>query len=349
MYAFRFLPFLWLLGPWAALAQSAASTANDAMREAARQFAQTLSAEQKQLAIFTFDHDERFVWHYTPVSRKGLSMKGMTEPQRRAALALLRTGLSDEGYRKALDIMDTENVLRVVENRPPNDTYRDPDNYFLTLFGDPEGTQPWGWRFEGHHLSVQFSSLTGQIMGATPLFLGSNPGEVRAEVPQKGRQILRRETELAFALLETLTPEQRQQAVLATRAYNDLVTGNRRRASLDRMDGLPLAQMTDRQRTLFLQLLQTYLANYRVTLAKQQLEKLEKANLDSLRFAWAGGLQPQLGTGENGWYYRIHGPTILIEYDNTQNNANHIHTVVRDLTNDFGEDMLRTHYEQRKH
>jgi hypothetical protein len=343
---------LLLMVPWAAQAQQSTKATpqatKDDMREAARAFVATLSDDQKKEAAFAFENEERYSWFFTPHARKGLTMKRMTPPQRLAAMALLRSGLSDEGYRKATEIMDTENVLRVVEKRPENDTYRDPDNYFVTIFGDHDGENPWGWRFEGHHISVQFSSLTGRVVGTTPLFFGSNPGEVRAEVPQKGRQILRRETEQAFALLETLTPEQRKQAILAPQAYPEVLTSNKRTASLERMDGLPLSQMTAQQRPLFMSLLETYLNNYRVTLAKQQMDKLQKSGVDSLRFAWAGDLTPQLGDGK-GWYYRIHGPTILIEYDNTQTNANHVHTVVRDLTNDFGEDMLKAHYEKKKH
>jgi hypothetical protein len=337
-----------LLAILTSFAQPASKAVKDDMREAARAFVTTLTEEQKKEAVFPYDHEERYVWYFTPHERKGLTMKKMTEPQRKAAMALLQSGLSEEGYRKATEIIDLENVLRVVENRPPNDTYRDPENYFVTVFGDPEGKNPWGWRFEGHHLSVRFSSLTGRVVETSPLFFGSNPGEVRAEVPQKGRRVLSKETDLAFTLLESLTPEQRQRAVLTPKAYPEIVTGNQRRASLERMDGLALSEMNAKQRPLFMALLQTYLNNYRVTLAKQQLEKLQKGGLDSLRFAWAGDLTPQLGEGK-GWYYRIHGPTILIEYDNTQTNANHVHTVVRDLTNDFGEDMLREHYAQKKH
>lgn len=280
---------LLLMGPWAAQAQQPANptpqAVKDEMREAVRAFVATLSDDQKKEAAFAFDNEERYTWFFTPVPRKGLTMKRMTAPQREAAMALLRSGLSDEGYRKATDIMDTENVLRVIEKRPENDTRRDPDNYFVTIFGDHEGENPWGWRFEGHHISVQFSSLTGRVVGTTPLFLGSNPGEVRAEVPQKGRQILRQETEQAFALLATLTPEQRKLAILAPQAFTEVVTSNNRTASLERMDGLALSQMTAQQRPMFMHLLETYLNNYRVTLAKQQFDKLQKGGLDSLRFA----------------------------------------------------------------
>jgi hypothetical protein len=326
------------------------------MAGAVQTFLNTLSADERKQASYAFTSDERYNWHFVPKARNGFPLKQMQPAQRQAALAILKTGLSASGYEKATGIMDLDNVLRVVENRPANDTYRDAENYYVTIFGDSQGTEPWGWRFEGHHVAMQFSSLTGRVVGITPLFFGSNPGEVRgpavAKLPQNGKQILREETELAFALLKTLTDEQRKQAVLSAKAYPDILTGNARRASLDRMDGLPITAMTAEQRKLFLSLLQVYLNRYHVTLAKQQFERIEKSGLDSLHFAWAGDLtdlsrqaEPSAG---GGWYYRIHGPTLLIEYDNTQNNANHVHTVIRDLTNDFGEDLLGEHY-QKKH
>ena len=200
-------------------------------------------------------------------------------------------------------------------------------------------------------------------MAQTPTFFGSNPGLLRNDpgmtdtrmtdprlpnLPQYGKRILKQEEERAFALLKTITPEQLKQVVVAPVAYPEILSTNVRTVAMEKMDGLRLADMTANQRTLFLELLQTYLTNYHVTLANQQLDKLKKNGLDNLRFAWAGDLTPKLGDGK-GWYYRIHGPTILIEYDNTQDNANHIHTVVRDLTNDFGEDMLREHYRTSNH
>lgn len=316
----------------------------DDMQADVQAFLQALTPEQRKLVAYPFAGDERFNWHFVPRQRKGLALKQMTPAQRTMAMALIKTGLSQSGYDKATAIMAMENVLRIIEKRADTDTYRDPDNYAFTVFGDPAtDAEPWGWRVEGHHISLNFSSLTGQVLSVSPMFLGSNPGEVRVDVPQKGQQILRQETELAFALLKTLTTEQRKQAVIAPVAYTEMVTGNSRKASLERMDGLTLADMTTEQRTLFLNLLGVYMSRYRVTLAKQQMGRIEKAGLDQLRFAWAGDLTPDLGVGK-GWYYRIHGPMLLIEYDNSQNNANHIHTIVRDLTNDFGEDLLKEHY-----
>lgn len=343
--------------------QTAPQRLKDEMAEVSQAFLSTLSAQQRQQATYPFDDAERFNWHFVPRDRKGLPLKQMNADQRRAALAMLKTGLSEQGYDKATAIIDLENVLRVVDNRPPNDVYRDPDNYAFTIFGDPSATKPWSWRIEGHHLSLQFMSVMGKVIAQTPTFFGSNPAVVAfdsgmadtrmrnprvATLPQRGKQVLKQETERAFALLKTLTPEQRKQTIVAAVAYPEILTSNKRTASLEQMDGLKLADMTAEQRKLFLNLLQVYLTNYRITLANQQMDKLEKAGLDNLRFAWAGDLTPELGEGK-GWYYRIHGPTILIEYDNTQTNANHIHTVVRDLTNDFGEDLLRQHYQASPH
>ena len=335
----------------------------DDMLDAATTFMKLLSPEQRKQATYPLNDEERFNWHYVPRERKGLPLKQMNSEQQQAAMAMLKTALSQQGYDKVTDIMDNENILRVIDNRPPNDTYRDPENYSFTIFGEPSAKDPWSWRIEGHHLSLHFLSQTGKVLAQTPTFFGSNPAVLRfdstmadkrmqnpriKDLPQKGRNIFKPETEQAFALLKTLTADQRKQAIVDAVAYPEIITRNLRKASMERMDGLKVADMTKPQRKLFMNLLQTYLTNYRVTLAKQQMDKLEKAGLDNLRFAWAGDLTPELGDGK-GWYYRIHGPTVLIEYDNTQTNANHIHTVVRDLVNDFGEDLLMEHYKNTDH
>lgn len=342
-----FLSFLLSISTlWASAQVVAPQRIKDDMAEAAQGFWKSLTVGQRTQAGFAFTDDERVNWYFVPHERKGLSLKQMTSEQRNLAWALLKTGLSDGGYDKAKQITDLENVLRVVENRPPNDTYRDPEGYFVSLFGNIGSNDPWGWRFEGHHLSVQFTSLTGRVLALTPLFMGSNPGQVRADVPQKGREIMKEETQRAFELIHSLSTDQLKQATLAKKAFGNILTGNSRRASLERMDGLTYADMNASQKNQFLDLLKIYLNRYRITLARQQFDRIEKAGLDQLRFAWAGDTTP----GNNvGYYYRIHGPMLLVEYDNTQNDANHVHTVVRDLTNDFGDDLLREHYERAKH
>ncbi|MGV3558313.1 DUF3500 domain-containing protein [Larkinella arboricola] len=313
------------------------------MAAAAQTFVNSLDAEQRKLAVFPFDSEERFDWHYIPRKRNGLPLKQMNPQQRKAAMALLKTTLSEQGYEKVTSIIDLENVLRVVENRPPNDTYRDPENYSFSVFGDVSNKTPWGWRIDGHHLSLHFSSLTGKVIGMTPTFLGSNPGIVRADVPQKGRQILKQEEALALALVNSLNSDQLARALISETCPNDIVTTHTRKASIEKMEGISFPQLTSSQQKTFLSLLETYLNNYHVTLKNQQMDKLKKVGLDKLVFAWAGDRQVGFGPGK-GQYYRIQGPTLLIEFDNSQNNANHVHSVVRDLTNDFGEDMLAEHY-----
>lgn len=312
-------------------------------RPLATQAAEFLSMLDDSLAAkayYPFDDEERFNWHFVPRSRNGVSLNDLNEEQRQAALSLLRASLSEQGYRKARDIMALENVLRKVENRPDNDTYRDPLNYYFTIFGDPKSNGVWGWRFEGHHISVNFSSRKNEIVSSTPSFMGSNPGIVRHPgLPQQ--QVLKRETDLGFTLVNALSIQQLRKAVIADKAPDDIITGNRRKAELLEPRGLSFSEMNDQQQRIFMQLLNVYVRNYQFGFARRLMEKIEKAGIENLHFAWAGSLQP--GAGH---YYRIQGPMLLIEYDNTQNNANHVHTVVRDLTNDFAEDILREHYER---
>lgn len=323
-----------LLLSQAAFAQSAAivSKAND--------FLTLLDDEQKKKARYGYDDDERFDWHFVPRQRNGISFNELNEKQRQAALSLLKAYLSEQGFQKANNIMALENVLREVENRGPDDTYRDPLNYSITIFGTPSADSIWGWRLEGHHLSLNFSSDDNQIVSSTPTFWGSNPAIVRTG-RYRGRQILKTETDLGFTLVNSFSMDQLRTAVVSQKAPADIITGNQRNAELQEPAGLGYGDMNEAQKKLLLQLLNVYVKNYQLGFSKRLMEKIEKAGIENLSFAWAGSLQP--GAGH---YYRIQGPMLLIEYDNTQNNANHVHTVVRDLTNDFAEDILREHYEK---
>ena len=312
------------------------------MREAVTTFLKILTPEQRQETELPYADLARFDWNFTPRARKGITFKTMTPAQRKAAMAMVRVVLSQEGYSKAEQIIDLENVLRVVESRPANDTYRDPENYAFLVFGTP-GNDPWGWRMEGHHLSLHFSSIDNQV-SYTPSFFGSNPGQVMADVPQKGKRILKAEQELAFDLLHSLDASQLAKANLGAKAPNEIFTSNARKASLSKMEGIAMGELNAGQKAAFKKLIMAYLQRYHVTLKNQQWAELEKNGLDKIHFAWLGDQQPEIGTG-HGHYYRIHGPTFLIEFDNTQNGGNHIHSVVRDLTSDFGEDLLQAHYE----
>lgn len=319
-----------------------AQAQNNAIETKATAFLNLLDESQKTKVLYAYDDEERFNWHFVPRERNGLPFKEMNEKQHQAALALLKTCLSEQGYQKANNIIALENVLREVESRPADDTYRDPMNYSITIFGTPAADSLWGWRIEGHHMSINFSSADSQIISSTPTFWGSNPAVVRTG-RYRGRQILKQETDLGFTLVNSLDMNQLRTAVIAEKAPADIITGNQRKAELQEPSGLAYTEMSEQQKKLLMQLLNVYVKNYQLGFSKRLMEKIEKAGIENLSFAWAGSLQP--GAGH---YYRIQGPMLLIEYDNTQNNANHVHTVVRDLTNDFAEDILREHY-QKEH
>ena len=310
-------------------------------------FVKSLDQKQVKEACTSFADSARFDWHYVPRTRKGLTLKNMNPMQREKAFAMVKLVMSASGYQKTLAIVDLENVLRVVEKRASNDTYRDPENYSFMVFGSPDLQKPWGWRMEGHHVSLQFTSADGAI-AFTPGFMGSNPGKVLAEVPQKGKRILKDEQDVAFQLLHSFSDTQREKVILSAKApWEILSSNNRSNMVVMKPEGIAMKDMTAAQKMLFQELVAVYLNRYHITLKDQQMVKLTKSGLDGIHFAWMGNMDPDIKEGA-GYYYRIQGATILIEFDNTQNNANHIHTVVRDLTNDFGEDLLRLHY-QKEH
>lgn len=311
-----------------------------AMAHAVNAFLAALEAEKRQSALFTFDSPERFNWHYVPRRRAGLPLKAMADPERAAAHQLLRAALSAEGYRKAVDIMRLEEVLR---QREFFGFSRDPDNYAFTVFSTLEAAFPLGWRVEGHHLSLNFTMVTDKEGAVTPAFMGANPAEVRTG-SLKGLRVLAREQDLAFDLLHTFDANQRQQALIATRSLGDIISGPGRSDRLKAPQGLALAAMNPAQRNRTLALVGTYLHNMPEEIAARHLRSIHEAGLDKLHFAWAGSFQPG-----QAHYYRLHGPTLLIEYDNTQNDANHIHTVWHDLRNNFGMDLLHAHYETGHH
>lgn len=315
------------------------------MVAAARALLQALPAAQQQMAVYPFEDPERFNWHFVPRDRRGLALRDMDARQKELALALLQTGLSSPGFGKARAIMELEEVLKVLENRGPDDDYRHPGKYYFTVFGTPSPTEAWGWRVEGHHLALNFTSLSGQLVAGTPGFMGANPGIVPAG-PAKGRQVLRQEAELAFALVNSLSAAQLQQALISEKAPADILTGNKRKAMLEKPAGIRYRDLNRAQQQALDRLLSVYLQNYRADLAGKLKARVEKAGRDELYFAWAGHREP--GTGK-AHYYRIHSPALLIEYDNSQNQANHVHTVVRDLSNDFGEDALKAHYQKHQH
>ena len=310
------------------------------MAAAANAFLATLDPTQVSSARFPFDSEERFNWHFVPRPRAGVPLKQLKPKQQEAALDLLRAGLGDKGYTKAETIRALEPVLAEMEKNP---TRRDPELYYVTIFGEPTDTGTWGWRWEGHHLSQNWTIVNGTSVATSPQFFGANPAEVRAG-PKKGTRALHAEEDLGRAVVQALSEAQRSEAIVSRTAPDDILTSNTRKAAIQENRGLPYRSMTTEQRGLLLTLIEEYAGNLPESLARDRMDRLRKAGVDAIVFAWMGGVekgQPH--------YYRVQGPTFLIEYDNTQNDANHIHSVWRDFAGDWGEDLLAQHYRNAAH
>ncbi|HYO81338.1 MAG TPA: DUF3500 domain-containing protein [Bryobacteraceae bacterium] len=305
------------------------------LTDSANAFLSALTPEQQAKARFTFADDERLNWHFIPKERKGLALREMTPTQKHLAYALLSNALSSQGFTKATQIMSLEDILRIMEK--DSGERRNPEKYYFSLFGEPAEKGMWGVRVEGHHLSLNLTVVDGKISGS-PNFFGTNPAEVR-EGPRKGLRVLHAEEDLGRDLLAALTPEQKAVAIVSKEAYKDILTMAERKASISgQPNGLSAAKMNARQRELLQRLVEEYTRNLPEDVAAAREELVRKAGTN-LYFAWAG-------VEERGGphYYRVAGPDFLIEYDNTQNNANHVHSVWREYKGDWGEDMLAQHY-----
>jgi hypothetical protein len=325
-------------------AEGASRFDTSALPVTARTFLSTLNASERADATFPFDDPERTKWAYVPQKRTGIPLKAMDAEQRAAAFGVLGTGLSERGAGLARGIIELEGILGELEGVLSRVVLRrDPELYYLALFVGPGGAHPWGWRFEGHHLSVNVTELGphGQIVA--PLFMGANPARVPSG-PRAGLRLLAAEEDLAFELLQMLDPQQRARATIAAQTFGDIVTGNDPTVTPMTFAGLPAAEMTIGQQRQLRRLLEVYAGRMADSSAQRQLERINDAGFERLHFAWAGAHQPG-----NPHYYRIHGPTVLVEYDNSQGSANHIHSVWRDLESDFGGDLLRKHYAQQPH
>jgi hypothetical protein len=305
------------------------------MREAAGAFLAALPDEQRAKAQRPFDDGDRLDWHFTPRSRNGVSFKDMDPRGRQAAHALLRIALSEPGYRKAVNIIELEIVLKEIETFG---LMRDPERYHVTVYGTPDPAARWGWRFEGHHLSLNFTLAGDRAAADTPSFFGANPAMV-ARGPRKGLRVLGAEHDAGWALFESLNEAQRREAVVDARTYGDIVTGNKDAVEPLAPAGIAAAKLDERQRALLWKIVETYAASFEPGLAQARLARAKQGGLEALAFAWAGST-----ARGKPHYYRIQGPAILIEYDASQNDGNHIHTVWRDFKGDFGRDLLREHY-----
>ena len=311
------------------------------LTQKANYFLSTLTPELKSKALFSLDDKERVNMHFVPIVRQGPTFHDFNDVQKQAALDLLKASLSQTGYQKSMDIIELEKVLIIIEGNKfhmGHGTGRDPLNYHFCIFGNPSATDIWGWRFEGHHIALNFTSSNGEIVSTTPSFFGSNPGVVTID-EQRGKEVLKKETELGFQLVNSFNENQLPIARFSETAPHEIITGTDVKVNGLEPRGISYTALNGDQKEMFMDLLNVYINNYQLGFAKTLRTKIENAGIENLYFAWAGGMQRGIGN-----YYRIQGPMLLIEYDNTQNNANHVHTVVRDLTNDYAEDILREHY-----
>jgi hypothetical protein len=325
-----------------AIVQAQRSSSSAAMATAAERFLASLTPEQRQQATFAFDSGERMRWHFVPqFERNGLMIKAMSEPQRKLAHELLKTGLSDRGYTTYTQIMQLETILKEVEQgKGPT---RDSEAYRFSVFGTPSAKGTWAWRVEFHHISLHYTIVNGTAVASTPSFAGANPAEVR-DGPQKGQRTLGQLEDTARALVTALDATQKKTAVFNDVALNDIVTGNALDINPLSPPGLKASEMTPAQRELLTKVLDAYAGLMAPDIAADRLTKIKIAGVENITFAWAGPLE----RGQKH-YYRVQGPTFLIEFDNSQNNGNHVHSVWRDFRGDFGRDLLRDHLRTSLH
>lgn len=308
---------------------------------AVRRWLDGLDPGQRSAAVNAFDAPERFVWDYRPGPRRGLSLAEMDGPQRATALAILDASLSERGAGEVRSIIALEPTLGELERRAGRSNWarRDPDRYWFAVFGEPGDPAPWSWRIGGHHLAIQATIADGRVIGSVPSFMGANPATV-PDGPFAGSRAIDGEEMLARALLASLSPEQRRVAVVDPVSPPDIRSGNDRRADLREVpEGIAHHQLDASQRDGLERLIRHYLDRAGSEIAEVDWDRIREAGLGPITFAWAGSDQPG-----RGHYYAIRGRRLLIEYDNTQDGANHIHAVWRDPTNDWGEDLLAAHY-----
>jgi hypothetical protein len=307
------------------------------MTDAAKRFIGTLSDDQKKVAVMGYDDERRVKWHFIPMdARKGLQVKNMDEKQKRAAFSLLRSALSQVGYDKARTIMDLDALLKVMQKGPT--PIRDPERYYFTVFGDPSPTGKWGLSVEGHHLSLNFAIENNVVTSHSPAFFGGNPGKVTMDVgagPVQNTWYLEKEEVLAFELVNLLDAGQKKTAVIAPKAPAEIRAAGEPQPPKGDAEGLPASKLTEKQMHKLWAIIHVYCHNMPEAIAEARLKEIADAGFDKVYFAWAGADKPGIGH-----YYRIQGPTFLIEYVNTQPDsagtvANHPHSVWRDLRGDF--------------
>ncbi len=297
------------------------------MATAAQRLLKSLDDEQRAKATFSFDDPERLNWHFIPREREGLSLKEMTTDQTQLAFGLLQSGLSSQGTITATSIMSLEQVLFELENGAPR---RDPSLYYFSVFGEPSNRGRWGWRVEGHHLSVNVTIEDGDVISATPIFFGANPAEVR-QGPRQGLRTLADREDRALRLVQAMNDDQKSMAIVEEQAPRDVRGANEAQPPAGDPVGLSYGMMTDDQRSILRSLIESYALDMPDPIAREWLTEIRDKGPEQVSFAWFG---PADRSAPHA--YRVQGPTFLIEFNNTQNGANHIHSIWRNMLGDFG-------------
>lgn len=310
------------------------------MTDAANALHQSLDSAAQKKITFSFDDENREGWHFIPKDRPGLPIGDLTPAQYDLAITLLQTALSHRGVETSKQIMSLESVLHEMEN---GSARRDPKRYNFFFFGTPSIETAWGWKIEGHHLSINITVDQGEVISKTPAFMGANPGEVRVG-DRTGFRALGVQEDLGRKLIKQLSVQQKEIAIISKTAPRDVINGPGTQAQRLLPLGIAASELTSDQQEMLTKLIDAYLNNFRSELAQADRKKIADAGFEKIYFAWAGFIQPK-----KPHYYRVQGPTFIFEYDNTQNDANHVHTLWRDTQNDFGIDVLRQHYQAIPH
>lgn len=294
---------------------------------------------QQQRLLLEFDSPERRRWNYLPGQRAGLALAQMTPAQRSQTHALLETSLSPSGMEMIEGLYAMERRLRQDSiDRGREDPSRDPNHYQLAIFGTP-GSEPWAWRLEGHHLSLNITHV-GDETSVTPLFIGVAPFAIK-DGPDAGTNVLGTEKKIAFELLRSFSPDQRDIAVISDRVPGDVLLTPGKENRLSERAGLPLSEMNTVQQKLAMQLLEQYANRLRGDLAAAELKRIRDAGITNVYFAWAGSTEP-----DQPHYFRLHGPTFILEYDCVTNTHDHVHMVWHDPNRNFGADPLKEHLQK---
>ncbi|HSM64402.1 MAG TPA: DUF3500 domain-containing protein [Gillisia sp.] len=311
-------------------------------QEPAAEFLNSLNQGQRSRTQLPFDDLSKTKWHFIPSSmwpRKGIEIAELDNNQKMLLHALLQSSLSKSGYKKTIQIISLENVLLDISG---DSIMRNPDKYSVAFYGNPEKDSLWSWSFEGHHISLNFTILNGNTSIA-PRFLGASPATILSG-SREGERTLGKEEDLGFELINSLSKEQKKMAIIQDKSLPGIVTKNLIEFDPLSPIGIKYEGLNSSQQLVFLKLLNEYLSTLPEKEAEKRMEKIKNEEINNVRFGWAGATI----SGE-GHYYRIQGTSFLIEFDNSQNNANHIHTVWRDFDGDFGRNLIKEHYKNSDH